>query len=99
MWIMNGNETEIINTEYIERFVIAKKDDAVLVSAVYSDTRLKTVGRYSTEEEAHTVIVNLFKAISENAEFYFVEQNTGKFEIKRTKSGYNGRKVKGHGGS
>ena len=99
MWFMNRNESEIVNSEYVERFVIVKRDDAVLIVASYGETRMKTLGRYRNEEEAGTALLNLFRAISENSEFYFMDSSTGCIEIKKPKAGYHGKKVKGHGGS
>ena len=68
LWFMNGNESEIVNSEYVERFVIVKRYDAVLIVASYGETRMKTLGRYRNEEEAGTALLNLFRAISENSE-------------------------------
>ena len=99
MWFMNGNCSEIVNSEYVERFVIVKRDDAVLIVASYGDTRMKTVGRYRNEKEAGAALVNLFRAITKNSEVYFMDWSTGCIETKKPKAGYHGKKVKGHGGS
>ena len=99
MWFMNGNCSEIVNSEYVERFVVVKRDDAVLIVASYGETRRKTVGRYRNEKEAGAALVNLFRAIAKNSEVYFMDSSTGCIEIKKPKAGYHGKKVKGHGGS
>lgn len=96
---MNGNCSEIVNTEYVERFVKVKRDDAVLIVASYGETRMKTVGRYRNEEEAGMALVNLFRAITKNSEVFFMDSSTGCIETKKPKAGYHGKKVKRHGGS
>lgn len=97
MWFMNGNETEIINTEYVERFVIVEKDDAVLICASYSETRVITVARYRNKEEAYSALVRLLDAISENS--CFIESSTKYTENLNLKKRYHGRKQKNWGGS
>lgn len=99
MWFMNGNRTEIVNTDYVERFVIVKKDDAVLICASYSETRVKTVARYRDEKEACSALSELLRAISENADFYFVDGSTGGVESQNSETRYHGRKRKNWGGS
>lgn len=97
MWFMNGNETEIINTEYVERFVIVEKDDAFLICASYSETRVITVARYRNKEEAYSALVGLLDAISENS--YYIESSTGCRENPNQKKRYHGKKRKNWGGS
>lgn len=100
MWFMNGSRRELINTEKVERFVIAEKEDAFLICASYSDDRpSRTVGRYAEESEARTALIGLLEAISKNKEFYFLDANSMAGNYDEKHSGFHGRKPKRHGGS
>lgn len=66
MYIMNNSENMIIDSHYVERFCLAKKEDAVLIVASYGDNRAPvTVGRYKDEKEAKEELNRLFVALSE----------------------------------
>ena len=46
MFIMNGMGTEIINTDYVERFLLVQKEDAVLINA-NMPSKPVVIGRYA----------------------------------------------------
>lgn len=51
MYILNPGADMIINSEFVERFLIVNKPDASLVIASYSDSRPPvTLGRYKADE-------------------------------------------------
>lgn len=97
MWFINGDRTELINTEYAERFVTVKKDDAVLIVVSYGE-RCKTIGRYCNETDAGIALTELFEAISEGKKAYFMNSSTGCIEPPQ-EQGYHGKKPKRRGGS
>lgn len=65
MYIMSVNGKEIVNSDFVERFLINEKDDYDLVIAVYSTTtRPVTMARYpKTGNEALSVLSELFSAL------------------------------------
>lgn len=64
MYVLNGNKTQIINSDFVERFCISVKDDAALVVASYSLERPPfTLARYKDSDEAKSVLNKLFVAL------------------------------------
>jgi hypothetical protein len=62
MYILSGNDHEIVNSEFVERFRIVEKPDAVLIVASYSDVRPPiTLARYRDMEEAEDALIELFR--------------------------------------
>ena len=70
MYIMNEAGTEILNSEFVERFCIARKPDATLIVASYSENRYVTVARYSNEKEAFRVLGELFGALAAGQTYF-----------------------------
>lgn len=67
MYILNERQTEIINSDYVERFVVAEKPDAGLCIASYARTGEKqcvTIGRYKNLKEAQEALAGLFLAMA-----------------------------------
>ena len=55
----------IINTEYVDRYTISNKPDAVLVTAGFGGSeRAVTLGRYVDEDEASKAMTEIALAIS-----------------------------------
>lgn len=97
MFILNGMGTEIINSDYVKRFVTVQKDDATLVSAVISD-ELITIGRYAERKEAEIALSELMVALADG-KTHMMRGNTGRYVPAKKQHGYHGGKAIGHGGS
>ena len=78
MFILNGSQREILNSEFIERFVIATKDDASLIIASYNvgDGGSVTMGRYADDKEAKGVLLDLFGALAGGADYYTMPESS-----------------------
>lgn len=65
MYILNGAESQIINSDFVERFCIADKPDAALVLASYGREREPvTLERYKGHEEAVEALKDLLIALA-----------------------------------
>lgn len=65
MFILNGTETQIINSEFVERFCVADKPDASLVLASYGREREPvTLARYKDHKEAAEALKDLLVALA-----------------------------------
>lgn len=65
MYIMAAGGKQIVNSEFVERFCIAEKEDAALIVASYSDVRPPvTMARYKDMEEARRAIGELMGALA-----------------------------------
>ena len=65
MYIMAAGGKQIVNSEFVERFCLSEKGDAVLIVASYSDVRPPvTMGRYQDLAEARRVFGELMGALS-----------------------------------
>ncbi len=98
MFILSGNGMELVNTAYVERFCIVRKDDATLIVASYSQSRAVTLGRYAHEYAARDALARLHLALSDNAPFALTENST-ECADNRPRHGYHGAHAQGHGGS
>ena len=77
MYILAGNKKEIVNAEFVERFCIVTKPDAVLIIASYSDVRPPvTIGKYVNEKESEEVLGDLFGALSGGASYHTMPEST-----------------------
>ena len=64
MYILNQAGTEIINSEYMERFCVARKpENALVVASPGRDKQPTTLGRYENVTEACEVLDALFDAL------------------------------------
>ena len=64
MYIMNAMQNTVLNSNFVERFLVADKGDAALVIASYSqDRRPVTMGRYKDKKEAQEALGSLFSAL------------------------------------
>ena len=64
MYIMNAMQNTVLNSNFVERFLVADKGDAALVIASYSQDRSPvTMGRYKDKKEAQEALGNLFSAL------------------------------------
>lgn len=63
MIILNQQENMIVNSYFVERFLVVKKDDCHLVIASYGESRSPiTLGRYA-EQEVNSVLGSLYAAL------------------------------------
>lgn len=98
MFFINGNGNELINSDYVERFCIVPKPDAVLIVASYGSERMPvTLARYPNEKTAQSALLNLCQELS--GRFIEISQNSREENEYRPRNGHNGAKRKSHGGS
>lgn len=61
---MNQYDTEVVNSDLVERFRIAEKEDAVLVVAIYATNGAPiTLARYKDTREAKGALSDLYMAL------------------------------------
>lgn len=61
VYILNGTELEIVNSDFVERFCVVRKDDATLIVASYSSARSPvTLARYAGVGEAKAALQRCF---------------------------------------
>lgn len=64
MYILNERGLELLNSDFVQRFVIVRRPDAALVIASYgADDRAVTLGRYKDLREAKEVLMGLYTAL------------------------------------
>ena len=66
MYILNGKQTEIVNSEFVERFCAVEKPDAGLIVASYgADRPPVTLARYKDMTEAVSNLGALLGALAD----------------------------------
>lgn len=66
MYILNGKQTEIVNSEFVERFCAVEKPDAGLIVASYgADRPPVTLARYKDMKETMKNLGTLFGALAD----------------------------------
>lgn len=72
MYILDERGTQIIASEDVPRFVLARKPDAALILASYGKEpdNVVIIGRYADEKEAQSALMSLFDALR-NGEDWF----------------------------
>lgn len=77
MYILTESQRQIINSEFVERFLLVTKDDATLIIASYrlSDDKTVTIGRYENDKEAQDIMSELFSALVSNATYYTMPES------------------------
>jgi hypothetical protein len=83
MYIMDAQQKNILNADFVERYVIAEKDDAVLISASLGADRGVTLGRYNTLGEAQDILYRLYCALANNEPFFDMPQREHKEPVKK----------------
>ena len=75
MYIVSGDALQIIDSACVERFVVAKKPDAVLVLASYGAERQPiTIAKYESKQEAGDALQALLAAlVGGQTHFYMPE--------------------------
>lgn len=65
MYILNGSGTEIVNSDYVERFCLVQKEDAALIVASYhTDRPPVTLARYADGAEARSALQSLLQELA-----------------------------------
>ena len=73
MYIMTEKCREIINSEFVERFCVVEKEDAVLIVASYNDVRRAvTMARYRDKKEAEWAMGELMGALSGGSTYFYM---------------------------
>lgn len=73
MIIMNPQGSMILNSDFVERFLIVEKSDACLIIASYNEERQPvTMARYKDNKEAKDTLMDLFIALREGQTGYFM---------------------------
>ena len=71
MYILDHQKKAVVNSSFVERFLITAKEEAELVNAVMSiDKPMAVIGRYISMQEAQQVLVDLFYALGSGVETY-----------------------------
>lgn len=63
MYILTSDEKSIVDSNFVERFCVVDKPDAVLIIASYSADRAVTVGRYKDRTEANHALFDLYSSL------------------------------------
>lgn len=99
MFIMNGAGTEIVNADWVERFMLIRKADAALFQAVIRGRDdIVTIGRYAERSEADFAMAELMEHLS-GGESHAMYENTGRYLPEKRQHGYHGAHSTRHGGS
>lgn len=99
MFFINENQTEMINSQYVERFRVDEKSDASIIIATYGEERHPvTVARYKNREEAIQALYTLCSEI-EGRSPYTMQASTLFTKEQKHQNGFHGKKTKSHGGS
>lgn len=69
MYILTSDGKNIIDSNFVERFCVVKKPDAVLIIASYSADRAVTIGKYADEKEALGAFRGLFASITSGTDY------------------------------
>lgn len=91
MYIMNAMRSNILNSDFVERFLVVDKPDASLVIASYSSEREPvTMGKYKDKKEARDCLDELFAALGGGQAYFTMPDSTifyeqRQIEDKRTK--------------
>lgn len=83
MYIMTSNGTQIINSDFVERFAIAEKPDAALILASYTSAPTPppvTIGRYKDKKEAKEALGDMLLALSNKDECFTMPDSVLNFE-------------------
>lgn len=95
MYIMTSNGSQIVNSVFVERFVIAEKSDAALIVASYtsaSEPPPVTIGRYKDRKEAQGALGSMFAALSNKDECFTMPDSLLYFEERVKKDARTKRK-------
>ena len=95
MYILNGAKNQIVNTDFVERFCIAEKNDATLILLSYSsgsECPPVTLARYKDAKEAQEALGDLFAALTEEQGYFIMPESRYYCEEKTIKDARTKRK-------
>ena len=96
MYIMAAGGKQIINSEFVERFCLSEKEDAILIVASYSDTRPPvTMARYANMDESRDALGKLMGALAGGQAYFDMPESILYYEEHVRKDA----RVKRRGGS
>lgn len=71
MYIVSANQSQVVDSAFVERFVLVEKPDAVILAASYNDTRLPvTLTKFCTMSEARNTLLDLANALGGGQKVY-----------------------------
>ena len=93
MYIMDACGNMIVNSDFVERFLVVDKDDASLVVASYNDVRKAvTLGRYDRGREAREVLGSMLSALADDKKYFVMPDSHLSFPEKVIKDARTKRK-------
>lgn len=69
MYILTSDGKSIIDSNFVDRFCIVEKFDAILIIASYSADRAVTIGKYANYREAVDAFHGLFTCIKSGSDY------------------------------
>lgn len=97
MFILDGNRTQLINSDYIERISICETGDAAVVRIKLAND-IVTAGRYADRKEAEAELIKLMESVEEGYT-HKMSESTGCRTPEKRQHTFNGRKPARRGGS
>lgn len=74
MYIVSANQSQVVDSTFVERFVLVEKSDAVILAASYNDTRLPvTLAKFRTMSEARNTLLDLANALGGGQTVYHLQ--------------------------
>lgn len=96
MYIVSANQSQVVDSTFVERFVLVDKSDAVILAASYNDTRMPvTLTKFRTMSEAHNTLLDLANALGGGQTVYHLQD----YLADGTESRKRDARVKRRGGS
>ena len=100
MWILNGNNTALVNVEKLNRIFIYDTGDNVLLGGDFgadsSDGKVACLGKYRKHDTATEELVEIAHAIDSDVKLYYMPVN--EYDIPTEQKIHDSR-VKRRGGS
>lgn len=85
MYIVSANQSQVVDSAFVERFVLVEKPDAVILAASYNDTRLPvTLTKFCTMSEARNTLLDLANALAELERVAQKYETAVKLQVKMT---------------
>lgn len=92
MFIVTNQQNMIVNSEFVERFLIVEKPDASLIIASYNDIRPPiTLGRYE-QSESKSVLSDLYSALLSDQAGFVMPDSILYYQQKKVKDARTARK-------
>lgn len=96
MWIVTADRKQIVNSDFVKRFFVTPKPDAVLIGSSFDDGNpAVTLGRYDGMEEANDALTSMLHAVAGGQTYYYMQDSRLFYEEKQV----HDARVKRKGGS